>query len=342
MESRFWLGMAVILVSGILNGSFPLPLKYSREWRWENTWLAFSIFSLLAFPWILAGSFEPHLLSVFHRLPASALAYPLIFGFLWGISQVTFGLSIDAVGMAVAIAVVSGLACVFGSLIPLAILSPADLLRPRGILLIISLPILVAGLFYCGVAGKRRDRETPENVKSSAGAGKKSFMAGLGICIFTGIFTSTYNFGLAFSGPIMRQARQLGASLITSSYAVWVLVFAAGFIPNLVYCAYLLSRSGTWRRFLIRTPREAALSAAMAALWVAGVFGYGMGATLVGRYGTSVGFTLFMAMSILVSNFLGVLAGEWKRTSIRTRRSLAAGVAFIILSAVVLNLGGLF
>ena len=37
MSGHFWLGMAIIFVSGVLNGSFPAPMKYSRRWRWENT-----------------------------------------------------------------------------------------------------------------------------------------------------------------------------------------------------------------------------------------------------------------------------------------------------------------
>lgn len=260
MEDSFWLGMAVILVSGILNGSFPLPLKYSRKWRWENTWLVFSVFSLLILPLALAASFAPHLGSLYHGLPASELAYPLIFGFLWGIAQVTYGLGIDAAGMAVAVAVVSGLACISGSLIPLAVLSPAELLEPKGVLLLVSLPILIVGLVYCSVAGRRRDAESPKVVKPKAGAGRRSFKAGLGICIFTGIFAATYNFGLAFSGGILQKARQFGASAVTASYAVWVLVFAAGFIPNLLYCGYLLFRLGAWSRFAASPVRETALS----------------------------------------------------------------------------------
>ena len=32
MSDHFWLGMAVIFISGALNGSFPLPMKYTRQW----------------------------------------------------------------------------------------------------------------------------------------------------------------------------------------------------------------------------------------------------------------------------------------------------------------------
>jgi L-rhamnose-H+ transport protein len=80
----------------------------------------------------------------------------------------------------------------------------------------------------------------------------------------------------------------------------------------------------------------------MAVVWASGLFLYGAGATLAGKFGTSVGFTLFVAMSVLASTVLGVLTGEWKSTSPRTKKLLAMGVAAILISVVVLNLGGLF
>jgi hypothetical protein len=62
----------------------------------------------------------------------------------------------------------------------------------------------------------------------------------------------------------------------------------------------------------------------------------------VGVYGTSTGFTLFMAMSVVSATVLGILTGEWDSTSRGSRQLLAAGVAVILVSVAVLNLGGLF
>jgi L-rhamnose-H+ transport protein len=80
----------------------------------------------------------------------------------------------------------------------------------------------------------------------------------------------------------------------------------------------------------------------MALLWLFGIIGYGIGATFVGEYGTSVGFTLFIAAPIVASSSLGLVTGEWKGTSLRTRRELAGAVAITLIAVVVLNLGGLF
>jgi L-rhamnose-H+ transport protein len=342
MTDHFWLGMAVIFISGALNGSFPLPMKYTRQWKWENTWLVFAAAALLIIPWLLAAGFVPHLEDVYQGVSGRALLAPLIFGFLWGIAQVTFGLGISTVGMALAFAVVAGLSCLSGSLVPLLVLNPGDLLRPRGILLLISMPILFAGLVLYGTAGRRREREQ-KPASNAASAAALSFMPGLAICVFTGIFGSNINLGFAFSGPILEKAVALGAVPVTSTYASWALVLGAGFIPNLLYCFLLLFRGGTWS--LYRKPgwaRETGLAIAMSLLWLSGMVGYGIGATLVGKYGTSLGYTLFITAMILSSNFLGILTGEWKATSPGTRRVLTAAVVVILISVLVLNLGGLF
>lgn len=342
MKDHFWLGMAVIAASGALNGSFAAPMKYSRRWKWENTWLVFAVVALLLLPWCLAAGFVPHLEELYRRASERDLLYPAAFGFLWGIAQVTFGLGLEAVGMALAFTVVSGLGCLFGSLIPLLALHSADLSKPKGILLVVSMPILFGGLALYGKAGRRRERE-----QASSGAPKSrleySFAAGLGICIFTGIVGSAWNLGFAFSGALLEQSRKMGAGVLASPYAVWALILGAGLIPNLAYCVWLLSRNGSWTLFTAAgSLREALLGGAMGLLWLSGIVGYGIGATLVGSYGTSVGFALFIAAQILWSNALGVLTGEWKATSPRTRRILTAAVLVTLVSVVVLNLGGLF
>ena len=342
MSGHFWFGMAIIFVSGVLNGSFPAPMKYSRRWQWENTWLVFAAVALLLLPWMLATGFVPGLAELYRGAAPRMLLYPLVFGFFWGIAQVTYGLGISAVGMALAVAVVAGLSCLGGSLVPLLVLNPAALLQPRGLLLLASMPVLIAGLSFYGVAGNRRQKEhaiatTPPNERG------RSFLVGLGICIFTGIFGANLNLGFVFGGELLRRSIEIGANPVTATYAVWALVLGAGFIPNLLYCLYLIIRNRTWALFhQTGWLTEMLLGVAMALLWLGGLIGYGIGATLAGKYGTSLGFVLMIASIILASNMLGILTGEWKATSPRTKKLLLAGMAFIVASAIILNLGGLF
>ena len=342
MTEHFWLGMTVVFLAGIFNGSFALPMKYSRVWRWENTWGLFTLLSLVVVPLLLVSLFVPNALLVYQGLPWRALLPPLIFGFLWGTAQATFGLSIQAVGVALALAVVCGTGALFGSLIPLLVLHPEDLFRPRGILLLVSIPILLLGLWLYARAGRKREKEQPAP-DSPTNEPRTSFAKGLALCIYTGVFGACINLGFAFGGQVASRSLEMGANPATSTYPVWLLVLWAGFIPNLIYCSYLLFRNRSWTLFTkTGKAKETLLVIAMAVLWVFAVFGYGIGATVSGRYGTSVGYALWIALSIASAAVVGVLTGEWKGTSLSTRKVLAMAMALVVASVIVLNLSGLF
>ena len=336
------LGMSVIFFSGLLNGTFAMPMKYSSIWKWENFWLVFSVVGILLVPWTLALALVPHLFQVYAEVSPRALLLPMVFGLFWGFAQATFGISLRMVGVALTFAVVSALGSLSGSLVPLLAFHPEDLFRPRGILLLVSIPFLIVGLVLYAFAGRRRENEQAGQRGGLQGA-KSSFAKGMALCLFTGIFASSFNLGFAFAGDVIKTSLHLGAGPLTSTYAAWSIVLGAGFIPNLVYCVYLIIRNRSVRVFGHQGwPRETLLATAMALTWIGGVVIYGIGATLVGAYGTSIGYMLFVATSILLANAFGMMTGEWKGTTVRTRKFLFAALTFILIAIVVLNLGGLF
>ena len=182
-----------------MNAAFALPMKYSRSWKWENLWLVFSVVGIFIVPWALAFGLVPGLTQVYAGVTPRALLLPLVFGLLWGFAQVTFGLSLRMVGVALTFAVVSGLASLSGSLVPLLVFHPEDLFRPRGLLLLLSIPFLIVGLIFYAFAGRRREKEQADPNAGSSPP-KSSFATGMALCIFTGIFGSSYNLGFAFGG----------------------------------------------------------------------------------------------------------------------------------------------
>jgi len=339
MGEHYWLGITLIILGGIANGLFALPMKSSRRWQWENTWLIFSLLALLVLPWVLLAGFVPHVRDLYHFAPWRLVLYPLGFGFLWGIAQVTFGLSIKAIGMAIAFAVVQGLQTPIGSLVPLLVFDRSAVFSPRGLLLLAGLPVLLLGLFLYAMAGKRREREQSAS-KGLSEVPKGSFIAGLAIAAFTGVFGANLNLGFAFGGGLIQRSLKLGANSATATYCVWALVLGAGFISNFLYCGFLLSRNRTWNLFgAAGWLKESMLSMAMAVLWLGGILLYGIGATLAGRYGTSAGFVLMVASVVIAANVAGILTGEWTSVSPMTKRLLAGGMAEILLSVVIISFG---
>lgn len=342
MTEHFWLGLIVIVISAVANGIFAFPMKFTRIWKWENTWLAFAFVFLVIPPWLLALFFVPHLGRVYASVPLRTLSYPIVFGFIWGFAETTVGLCFETVGVGLTFCIVLSLNSLCGSFIPLLVLHPHDLLQPRGIVLIVSTPILLLGLILSGMAGMSREKEQAHSVPAKERP-PRSFLVGLVLCIFTGIVGANFNLGFAFSGDIIRKGMELGASTVTATYAVWALILPAAFIPILAYCGFLLFRHHTWSLFVQKgSGRDALMGTSMGVLALIAFVVYGIGATLIGKYGTSLGFALFMALTILISNLFGLLTGEWRGTSKRTKAVLAGSVAVVLISIVVLSMAGTF
>ena len=69
------LGLVMIMLSGVLTASFPFPMKFSRAWRWENTWLVYATFALVIIPLSLALWAMPNLLSFYAAIPSQVLCF---------------------------------------------------------------------------------------------------------------------------------------------------------------------------------------------------------------------------------------------------------------------------
>src|ERR1044071_8515052 len=95
-------GILLLVLAGAMNGSFTLPMKFTRKWAWENTWLVWTVFALCLFPPLLAVLTVPSLRDVYAEAGARPIWISAGCGMGWGIAQVFFGLAVDAVGIALA------------------------------------------------------------------------------------------------------------------------------------------------------------------------------------------------------------------------------------------------
>lgn len=330
------LGLGIAMLSGTLTASFPFPMKFSRAWRWENTWLVYATLALVVIPVALTAWAMPHVFAFYSSLSWQVLLAPLLFGFGWGIAQVTFGLAIARVGMAMSFAIVIGLSALLGSVIPLAVFHTRALMGRPGIVLLISAVFLLWGLTLYARAGHERDRN-----QIAAGASMRAFLIGLLLCIFTGCFGSMINMGFVFGGKIADQAMLRGVPAERATLCVWAVVLAAGYIPNLIYTLYLLRRNRTAGVFRKCFLRENLLALAAAVLWLFGMLGYGVGASVMGAYGNSIGFAACMTVLLLWSTALGIFSGEWRTAPSHAQTRMRLGMVCIALSMVILGFGSL-
>src|SRR5689334_12095609 len=149
-------GFLLLVVAGVMNASFALPMKFTKRWAWENTWAAWSALALVLMPIIAAGITVPHLPRVYAQAGTRSVVLVAACGMAWGIAQVLFGLAVDSIGIALAFAIVLGLSAAIGSLIPLIQLHPDKVLAPAGLGVIAGVVLVVAGVAVCAIAGQKR------------------------------------------------------------------------------------------------------------------------------------------------------------------------------------------
>lgn len=336
-----FLGILFAVISGGCDGSFGTLMKVTKKWEWENIWLLFSVASMTVFPVVLALLCVPDLSGVYDQVPLAVRARTFLFGAGWGVGNVLFGLGLYMLGQSLAYTVMVGLIAVGGSLIPMLVTSPDKALTGGGLVIILSMMVTILGVACCGRGGKLRD----DHLQQSAQPAKRHtrFVLAFVVCVAAGVFSCMFNLAFHFGKPIAdAAAAQMGGSgdSFHANTPIWLLVMLGGFIPNLVYCVYLLIRKGSWKKYL--QPGIAShwlCGIAMGTVFAADITFYGIGADYLGPLGTTVGWIVMNACGIMAANLCGVLTGEWRGAPAPARWQMAWGSLILFLSIVLVSWG---
>jgi L-rhamnose-H+ transport protein len=332
-------GFLLVLLAGLLQGTFILPMTMVKQWSWEHTWATFSLLGMFVFNWIITLLLIPNIFAVYAASPQRDLTILALFGMGWGVGAVLFGMGMDRLGMALGYPIIMGLIASLGALIPLLVFFPQTLLTTRGLVLLAGTALVIFGILLCSVAGSRK---APSSDKS-AGAASKAFTTGLVIAILAGVLSCLPNIGMAFARNVTTTAERLGISPTSSGNTVWALLFTLGCAVNLAYCVYLMVTKKTLGQYWNPgAPRNLGLSALMALMWIASFYLYGAGAVRLGHWGVVVGWPLFISISIVTGNLWGLSRGEWRGAPATARRWLNLGLVVLIIAVITVALSNSF
>jgi L-rhamnose-H+ transport protein len=333
MIPETWLGIFLSLSAGIMAGTSMLPLKWTRKWAWENTWLVFSTFSLFVLPWLLAFLTIKNPLGLYSSLLPHEWLVPFFFGFGWGIAQVMFGISIARLGMALSYAIIVGLISLLGTLVPLFVQHRAILGTWRGASILVGLTIMLAGIVASAIAGRSREHNSAVVLPKA-----NSYGIALLIAVIAGLLGPMLNYSFAFGQSIAQHAVEMGTQPQFGGYAIWPVGLAGGLLPNFAYSIYLLNRRGSWGLFAA-APKESAGAVLMAVLWMGAFAVYAIATVFIGSLGTSVGWALLQIFMIITASLSGVFMGEWIDAPRKSRKLLWIGLALLATATVLIALG---
>lgn len=330
-----------VIVAGIMCGIFVLPMKYLGRWTWENVWAVFILVSCVLMPFAIAFGTVPDFLHVLSVAPSSAIIWACLLGFAWGFGAIMFGQGVSAVGVSMSNTLVLAISASLGSFLPMSLLAPERLHQPQGHAVILGTLIGIAGIACCGYAGLLRERSQRNNAKTIRGemVGKaRSFGVGLLLCTGAGLLSAVLNIGYSEAQPVLGTAVRLGYSSFAGSNLIWLLMLTSGAVPNLCFCAYLLSKNGTWAKYAIsRSASLYGLTILMGLLWGGDIFVYGFASPKIGKLGPAIGWPIKLIAGLITANIAGYWTGEWKFTRPGTQRWMMMGVAVLLAAIAVLG-----
>lgn len=332
------LGVLLVVVGGLMEGTYTVALMRTPKWKWEHTWGLGSLFALILIPWPVAFLTVPNLSQVYHQVSSGTIIVTALFGLGWGVGSIFFGLGVKFVGVALGISLIMGIIAAFGSAGPLLFQNPQMFLQPAGIILTLGLIIMILGVIVCALAGNRKVQDLSEKIGDSTESSvktRKVFIAGLIICVLSGLLSPLLNYAFIFGADIQNAAVASGANQAFSVNAIWSIVYTVNYMLNFFYCVFLIIRNKNMNVFIENSQiKYWGWALFIGILWPLGITLYGIGASKLGDFGAYAGFPMMLVCSILGSNLVGALIGEWKGTKESTKRTMKIGVSILIIAAI--------
>jgi len=374
-----FLGVFYHWLGGLASGSFYVPYKGVKKWAWEVYWLVGGFFSWIICPWVLALLLTNDVVGVLRQQSATTLWWTFFFGAMWGFGGLTFGLTMRYLGMSLGMGVALGYCAAFGTLVPPMFPSffpkgaVVETIRQiaattPGQVTLAGVAICLLGIGIAALAGLTKEREMPEEEKKKAIA-EFSFTKGILVATFSGIMSACFAFAITWGAPIKESSIQAGTSAIWSGLPRYIVIMLGGFTTNFVWCVLLYLKNKTGYQFISTTVRQLPrrredetsietaiehvpgdnrvpmlrnyLFSALAGItWYFQFFFYAMGEVKMGKFNFA-SWTLHMASIIIFSTMWGWILHEWKGASKKAHGLIAAGIATLVFSTLVIGYGTL-
>lgn len=330
------IGLLIIAAGSFCQSSSYVPINKVKNWAWETYWLVQGVFAWVVFP--LAGALlaMPEgccICSVFSMEGAGAAMF---YGALWGVGGLTFGLSMRFLGVALGQSVALGTCSAMGTLLP-AIFAGEDLLHGEGLVLLIGIAIMLAGIAVIGYAGSLRSQTLSEEERRAA---IKDFALtkGLLVALLAGLMSACFNLGLQAGSGISAAFAAQGASDLFVTLPATLLVTLGGALTNFAYCLVQNARNKTFGDYAKTDVwvNNLLFCALAGLLWYSQFFGLGMGSKFLASSPVMLAFawSILMSLNVIFSNIWGVILKEWRGVSRKTVAVLVCGLAILIFSLV--------
>ena len=333
------LGLLIIAIGAFCQSSCYVPINKIRDWSWESYWIVQGVFAWLLLPLLgalLAVPAGHSLAELFSSDNSFNILMTVVFGMLWGVGGLTFGLSMRylgvALGQSIALGTCAGLGTVMGPVLLNLFFPEQDALSSLTFSVIAGVLVTLLGIAIIGVAGSMKSASLSEEEKRAA-VKDFNFPKGLAIALLAGFMSGCFNVGLAFGADI--NFGELTPDMYKTLPAT-LLVTVGGFLTNAVYCFWQNSRNNTWGDYSKGSVwgNNALFCLLAGGLWYSQFFGLSLGKGFLTESPTlmTLSFCILMALNVVFSNVWGIILKEWQGCSRKTITVLVVGIAVLVLS----------
>lgn len=334
------IGLLIIAVGAFCQSSCYVPINKIKDWSWESYWIVQGVFAWLLLPLLGALLAVPgghSLCELFVADNSFNILMTILFGVLWGVGGLTFGLSMRylgvALGQSIALGTCAGLGTIMGPVLLNIFFPQLDALSSLTFAVITGVVVTLLGIAIIGVAGSMKAASLSEEEKKAA-VKDFNFPKGLAIALLAGFMSGCFNVGLEFGKDI--NFGDLTPDMYKTLPATLLVTFG-GFLTNAVYYFYQNSKNKTWGDYANRRVwmNNVVFCALAGALWYSQFFGLSMGKGFLKESPTlmTLSFCILMALNVVFSNVWGIILNEWKGCSRKTIAVLILGIIVLIVSS---------
>jgi L-rhamnose-H+ transport protein len=345
MHYSILLGLLLIAIGAFSAGSFAIPFGKIKEWKWETYWLVYSFGAYLIFPLAACLIFAPDYLSIYKEVPFAVLIKVFLLGAVYGIGNLSFGLSLRYLGISLGYAMSLGLMLAIGTLIPPMIDGRLSVMieSSGGTLLIAGVLIACAGIALSGWAGFLKDKSVSDTDKQKSII-EFHYLKGVLAALLVGITGSAMSLGFEQGLPVADFAEKSGVDPLFVTMPVMLLLLSGTLVTTILYCIYLGVKNNSLKDYIkVKVPKTLSANYLLALLagllWFSQFILFGMGKSKMGPY-TFTSWGILMGLTIVFATLWGLYRREWKGAPLKIIVLMVISLLIIIASSYLIGISG--
>ena len=326
-------GVLLAIFAGLMLGLYALPEKFTKDFKYENTWSLFFLLTMFVVPIIASVTLINGFGDIFGNMPTDIWIKMGLTSFLWGVGVMMWSKAINHIGLSLGFSLFIGTIILVGSVLPFI----EDGLPPTNKLttILLGLFVVLIGIFANGKAGFIREKVEKANDENSEQKG--SMATGILIAVIGGLLATGFSYANAAGRPYLHEASQAaGNAEWITAVAVMFPIFISGGIVMTAYFLWQLSTKKAWGDF--KTPafgKNFILILVMAFFHYAASALFAFAAYKLGASGNTVGYAIFNTACVVTAIISGIITKEWINASPKARKFLYMGLSCMVIGIII-------